>query len=263
MEQIKIEKRARVELGEIKGYAIMLVGCGGTGSFMALHIARLAYHLLDRKGMTGKVGFVDYDSVERKNLGRQNFCPAEVGMPKAEALARRYSLAFGLNIEFAIQSFNDQTQEAFFREATSEFGPRILKIVIGCVDGASGRTAIHEAHKNSSVWWLDCGNHRDSGQVLLGNSSVQKPMVLMGMCNEIPLPSIQHPELLEVQEEAEHPLSCADLAVMEQQSLMVNTAMSTWAASYLSRLLVSRDLDVYATYVDLVSGSARSLGIVR
>lgn len=56
-------------------------------------------------------------------------------------------------------------------------------------------------------------------------------------------------------------LSCADLALADVQSLMVNQAVAGWAATYLAQLLLSHDLDVYATYFDLVAGSARSLPI--
>lgn len=55
--------------------------------------------------------------------------------------------------------------------------------------------------------------------------------------------------------------SCAELATREAQSLMINQMMAGWMANYLTRLLVSRDLDIYATYIDLVTGSARSMAI--
>lgn len=77
-------------------------------------------------------------------------------------------------------------------------------------------------------------------------------------------------KLIEVKERLEAPavpdaigLSCADLALADVQSLMVNQAVAGWAASYIARLLISHDLDVYATYFDLVAGSARSLAITQ
>jgi len=41
----------------------------------------------------------------------------------------------------------------------------------------------------------------------------------------------------------------------------VNQMTAGWAASYVYRMLIGKDLDVYATYFDLVTGSARSVGI--
>jgi hypothetical protein len=52
--------------------------------------------------------------------------------------------------------------------------------------------------------------------------------------------------------------SCAELALADAQGMMVNQAVAGWMATYLSRLLLTRDLDTMATYFDLVSGSARS-----
>jgi len=45
-----------------------------------------------------RLAFWDYDAVEEKNIFRQNFCEAEIGTNKAETLARRYGLAWGIEI---------------------------------------------------------------------------------------------------------------------------------------------------------------------
>ncbi len=44
---------------------IALVGCGGTGSFIAQDIARIAYHQ-KQKGKDIDITFVDFDFVEEK-----------------------------------------------------------------------------------------------------------------------------------------------------------------------------------------------------
>ena len=84
---------------------VTLAGCGGTGSFLALHLARLAYHARERHGLDVRLAFVDPDVVEEKNVGRQNFCPAEVGQPKAQRLMARYNRAFGLSIRAHVGRF--------------------------------------------------------------------------------------------------------------------------------------------------------------
>lgn len=43
---------------------IYLVGCGGTGSFLAQDIARIAYHLKNKSNI--KIWFIDSDVVEKK-----------------------------------------------------------------------------------------------------------------------------------------------------------------------------------------------------
>ncbi|HNA87040.1 MAG TPA: ThiF family adenylyltransferase, partial [Nitrospira sp.] len=76
---------------------VIQIGCGGIGAFLGIHVARLArecFRLFD----TVMVTFYDGDTIEEKNLRRQNFCQAEIGHNKAEALAFRLSTAWGIPI---------------------------------------------------------------------------------------------------------------------------------------------------------------------
>ena len=61
---------------------IALIGCGGTGSWLAPAIARLA-RVVSERGQSVEVVFVDPDTVEVANVPRQNFCDAEIGRFKA------------------------------------------------------------------------------------------------------------------------------------------------------------------------------------
>jgi PRTRC genetic system ThiF family protein len=243
-----------VQLGSPNYFPIILVGCGGTGSFLALHLARLAYHARQAHGLDVRLRFIDPDVVEEKNIGRQNFCPAEVGLNKATALATRYSHAFGLSIEYVTTP------------VSKDDVARSSALLVGAVDNARARKTINRMATQSAgrLWWLDCGNHEHAGQVLLGNRpNLQAPEISpMGFCSGLPLPSIQHPELL-TKAKTTSTRSCADLALADAQSLMINQAMATYAAQYIYRLVLTHDLDVYATYIDLVTGSARSLPITE
>lgn len=253
-----METRYRVLLGDIDQVHVILVGCGGTGSFLALHLARLAYHAAGQ-GLDVELTFVDPDAVERKNIGRQNFCPAEVGEYKAYTLARRYSLAFGLNIMAFCNEFD-------WRQLNHS---RTVQIVAGCVDNAAARRSILDFLKwdNSPVaahtWWLDGGNHEMSGQVHLGNTD-QVRISPMGFCSGLPHPGVQAPDLLEdPPAEVAEARSCAELTAANAQSLMINQSIAGWMATYLYRLLIGRDLDIMATYVNLAIGSVRSVGITK
>lgn len=48
---------------------------------------------------------------------------------------------------------------------------------------------------------------------------------------------------------------CAEPAPADVQPLVINQTTAGWLATYVSRLLVSRELNTYATYPDLISGS--------
>src|SRR3989304_1851615 len=57
---------------------VAVVGCGGIGSFAALALAKMGCRHLT---------LYDDDKVEEHNLPNQLYRPADVGRPKAEALA--------------------------------------------------------------------------------------------------------------------------------------------------------------------------------
>lgn len=252
MADLQLTRRYKIEIGDVKLYEIFLIGCGGTGSFLALHLARLAW-VMHAHGEQVKLYFIDPDIVEEGNIGRQNFCPAEIGMPKAWALMRRYNAAFGLDIQARVDTFKVE-----MKMETSRFS---FGLIVGCVDNVAGRQMMHKVAADwMGTWWLDCGNHRDAGQVLIGNKLEQQPEISpLGFCAGTPLPSVQHPELLEDAPYSPTTTeSCTELLAREVQSLMINQVVAGQAASYLYRLLVARDLDMYATYIDLVTGSMRS-----
>jgi PRTRC genetic system ThiF family protein len=243
---------------------VMLVGCGGTGSFYALHLARIAYHVKHTQGINIKALFIDHDKVEAKNVGRQNFCPAEIGHYKAQTLANRYNRAFGLEIEAWCLPY---TYELFDQKIAKPhyFDKNGFALIVGAVDNYQARVEINKTLPISlqALWWLDAGNHEHSGQVLLGNSLVhKKPEIsFMHYCSALPAPSIQSPDLLKPPLDDLGDLSCADLVAQDTQSLLINQAMAGHLATYTMRLLISRDLDRYATYVDLETGTTRSLFI--
>ena len=213
--------------------------------------------------------FIDPDLVEEKNLIRQNFCPAEVGQPKAFTLAWRYTAAFGLNIIPVIKPFA--------AEMLKTYQPRLspqgtLTIVVGAVDNVCARRDIAQAitHRlgdlqqtRDKLWWLDAGNERLNGQVLIGNSLETEPLLSpLGYCTALPLPHLQEPSLLQDRPRPESvDLSCAELTALGEQSAMVNRAMATWLGVYLYRLLQSRDLDLMATFLNLRTGTTRSASI--
>ena len=58
---------------------VMIIGAGGIGSFLTQFLQRLGY----------RITVYDDDSVERKNLGYQNFTNGDIGENKAMTLSDR------------------------------------------------------------------------------------------------------------------------------------------------------------------------------
>ncbi len=100
MQPLHIEPTYRVLLGDVNRFRIMLVGCGGTGSTLALFLAGLAFHAR-QKGIEVALTLVDHDVVEMKNCGRQavSVQAAMAGsIPKVADLALRLNATCSLAV---------------------------------------------------------------------------------------------------------------------------------------------------------------------
>ncbi|MEN6522861.1 MAG: PRTRC system ThiF family protein [Anaerolineaceae bacterium] len=239
---------------------LTLVGCGGTGSWLAPAVARIGKMLIDRWHKDVSIFFVDPDRVEEKNIYRQNFCQAEIGRNKAETLAARFGHAWGLEIQAEAERFGSISHNE-------------LSVIIGCVDNSAARKKIRDVTGDYRVWWLDSGNEKNAGQVLLGREICEREprkniFKFEGYCTWLPSPAKQHPELVEntTLEDLRadvNGLSCAEMAMQNSQGLSINQRMAAEAADFLARMLITKDLKRYATYIDLESGASRSSYITQ
>lgn len=263
---VKARKLALVNSRTIN---ILLVGCGGTGSWLAPSVARAAKIINEKLRLQVRVIFIDPDHVEAKNVYRQNFCQAEVGANKAETLALRFGAAWGMPLP--IQSMVMEFAKAWEKLSSFTYSDD-LTVILGCVDNPIARKSIAtvfekrtSSPKNPpSLWWIDSGNDHSSGQILIGSDLVDLGgFPIKGYCTRLPLPSVQHPELVSRTEivvpkaDLSH-LSCADMALLDAQSLTINQRMAAEMTDYLFRAVVLRDLDRFATYINLKSGTTRS-----
>ena len=240
---------------------IVLVGCGGTGGFLAEAVCRL---LIGRKS---QLFLVDMDRVESHNVARQAFDRSELGQFKAEVLARRLSRRFGSEIGYSVLPYDRELHAQVFDHPRSR-----LNLLLGCVDNAAARRAIAETlgvpiggrgypGPTGSVWWLDCGNGRNSGQILLGN--VTRPEELRGafvpqtsLCRALPAPSLQRPDLLDAPPAPQPQLDCAQAVVQGDQGPTINQVVAAIAASFVEKL-VAGNCTWMASYFDLEDGTLR------
>jgi PRTRC genetic system ThiF family protein len=241
-------RRGQVRLPAADQLWVYLVGTGGTGSHLALALARLVWHARTR-GIQVHLTLVDPDRVEAKNVGRQLFCPAEVGQNKAETLALRFNAAFGLSIRAVSRPVADLTLE---RKRSDQL------LVLGAVDNHPARQDIHKLVTYYHAWWCDAGNEAVAGRVYIGNLDAGQMKQMGGLdafgwCRALPLPGVHDPGLLQPPpESASSPdLSCADLTALDAQSLMVNQLIATVAAQYATDFVLHRRLKTYRTVVSL------------
>lgn len=255
---------------EFNKVKIFIIGGGGTGSYAAFGIARLAFEL-ERIGKATQITIIDPDRVESGNIPRSNFCAAEIGRFKAQTLAERILLAWGLEIAHINEKLD---YEKHIKPGGNGF--KELTILVGCVDNHLARREIHRALHESNryisrdvpeMWWIDGGNGKSSGQVLIGSSvKKDKPknyFTTSTICKKLPAPSVIHPELLENQEipqkrEKIERLSCPELVRLGEQSLNINSRVAVEIGETLTELLLTNSLRRFATYFDLESGTSHS-----
>ncbi|NJM39464.1 MAG: hypothetical protein HC853_01175, partial [Anaerolineae bacterium] len=142
---------------------------------------------------------------------------------------------------------------------------------IGCVDNAAARKAICSAvaqinQHDMQAAWLDCGNRETDGQVVFGNAvalgDLQGAFKLRGRCTRLPVVFQLLPNLMTPlpEEQADHALSCEDLALANRQGLIVNQMVATIAGGYVNNLLSNR-LRTFKTSFDLTTMTMHSLPI--
>ena len=132
---------------------VVIVGCGGTGSFLAESICRLL------TGTTHQLHLVDPDTVETRNTLRQNFYPAEIGVNKAEALARRLARNFAVPISYSQRRLTTDCHSKTWFETPERDTPCPLpsgiQILIACVDNAAARLAVDNHTSNQHNSWTN------------------------------------------------------------------------------------------------------------
>lgn len=194
--------------------SIVVVGCGGTGGFVADGLARLLPLLID-------LVLIDMDTVEERNLNRQSFTTADVGLFKSEALAKRLAGKYQRPIQYSVLPVG--------------VGDLPGGIVVGCVDNGPARQAIAD-HLHDGQWWVDSGNGSNFGQVLVGNSKTEKlrPSFIADLCGRLPLPTIQQPAILA---QVPRQRSCAEAVAADDQSPTINQAMGALVLEVVRRIL--------------------------
>lgn len=234
---------------------VALVGLGGTGAQWARSLARMVYAMQQAGRSIPTVTFVDPDRVEAQNVGRQLFTVGDVGQYKAEVLARRFNYALGLSIRWCNEPVHADRHLADNRT-----------LICGAVDNYLARRELAQARGI----WIDASNHRDSGQVAIGNTTDPRHVLnaLAGDNNRIyylPSPGLLFPALLEPEPmpAASPAQSCADLTAAGEQHLLVNDFLAAVAASYTYQVLHRQPVMSFVTYIDVISLTVRSLPITR
>lgn len=262
------------------GTTIVIVGCGGTGGRI---IPNVAQHIVNHNQVIEsnpnnkeyikhklRMIVIDMDTVEAKNLKRQNFYKFDIGRGKAEAMAERYSTLYGLDIEY----FNKPFDECNLQQGRNAHGYQDTNFIIfDCTDNKVARESIEQFNVGGgqNTILISCGNEDTFGQVLVSTLNQRKGGRGKVMLDEIynitkiidqdlalsePSKSAQKystrtlPTLLELFpsfKDTEKP-SCTDMTLQNDQSMPINMLVAQIA---------------YNAFYDIVSGKGMNYNMVR
>jgi PRTRC genetic system ThiF family protein len=228
---------------------VALIGAGGTGSQVLNGIARMdiALRKLGHKGLY--VRCFDDDVVNESNIGRQLFMETEIGKHKSQALINRINRFFALDWDYTGNYIMESDM----------YKPNIY---ISCVDNVKTRkdiACIKFPKKNNisetPMYWLDYGNSKNVGQVVLGTmreikqaSVYKRPVVeqrttkrLKNVCQLFP----------DMKDDADNTPSCSLAEALEKQDLYINSTLANIGLALLWKLFREEYISFHGAFLNL------------
>ena len=231
---------------------ITVVGCGGTGGFVAEGLCRLF------QGREATIVLVDHDRVEPHNLLRQNFYADDVGRFKSEALADRLAQAYNRPVGYSVYPFREGDSRPYGHPypGLPNYGEALI---IGCADNAAARRAMAECLPGDPRRWLiDAGNDTNWGQVLIGNVpetvDLEEPPFDGETCYLAPAPTLQRPDLLTAVSTRPPDVDCAAALDLTDQDPTINQMMASLVLQVVRRM-VAGTCPFMALYLDMDQGT--------
>lgn len=222
----KIHKPDSYFFNPLHPITISVYGVGGTGSLLLGRLARMDL-ALRKLGHPGIMVFAyDQDIVTENNIGRQNFFEGDLGLNKAVCLIDKINVNYGL------------AWEAFDFFASPIYRGNIT---ITCLDNADFRMKLKNFIKikiksdwtTRNYYWLDCGNGKDFGQVIL--STLQNKELLNVFDYFGNIKKLDNVETQGIQ-------GCSYADSLENQDLFINDIISVQAADMIYKLLRHREV---------------------
>ncbi len=149
-------------------------GVGGNGSWLVGPLCKFFNSILQRYGEDRyEINYyiIDDDTVEDRNILRQNFEPHDIGRKKITAMIRKYHSVYQYIKGIDFRADTKKKLEKILIKTLRFPG---FPIVIGCADNNKTRRAIfnilnkmdkHKLDEWEGVIYLDAGNNLENGQI--------------------------------------------------------------------------------------------------
>lgn len=245
-------------LSPVHPITVNLIGCGGTGSNILANL--VALHLsLKALGHPGLFVYAfDNDIVTEANAARQLFYPGDVGMNKATCLISRINRSYGLNWTSIPEKY-----EYEMMELTKQNNKKVSltsNITISCVDSVKARKSIGKALKQAAkskqqdhrkpFYWIDTGNGKDFGQVILGTVDVVKRKSDKYHAVQT-LPNVlqEFPNMKDDKNDDQP--SCSLAEALSKQDLYINKSIAMYTTNMMWKMFRKAMLPFRGIYVNL------------
>ena len=226
---IKLYSNLQRPLHRIK---VLVVGVGGTGAVVARELASFSKQLKMIGEKPLDITLCDGDIVSEHNIGKQmNFYDSDINQNKAVVLASRINRSIGTDVK-AIGEY---------LSVDSRLNP--YDFIIGCVDSIEARWIINDHTKKDGVYWIDCGNSKNSGQIIISN-------VKQGYNSVVDL----YPD---AEDNSSEP-SCSAYQSLREQSFAVNRFIASIFITMFSDLLMNYELPYSQVWFNLDKLSIRT-----
>lgn len=221
---------------------VNLIGAGGTGSQVLTALGRMNCSLVALGHAGLSVRLFDDDTVSAANMGRQLFTTGDVGQYKAACLINRINMFFGTNWKAITEQFNPALVEQH-----TDYG--MAAFTISCVDTVNARFEIEKVlaattkykgyYRNTPSYWMDFGNNKDCGQVLLSTvKTIQQPASKkFKTVAKLPAVTKEFRDLLTQSESSDNTPSCSLAEALHKQDLFINSSLANLGCSLLWQLL--------------------------
>lgn len=216
---------------------VNLIGAGGTGSKVLTALMEMNHSMVALGHAGLQVRLWDDDVITAANLGRQRFALSETGLYKSAALINRANRWAGTNWKAETVKFEKDDLNRLPRNARAG-------IYISCVDSVKARFEIAEiltrlsnkrAYSDHPRYWIDFGNSRYSGQVILstiGNITQPKSEKYETVAN-LPMVTDEFSQLLKQSEAMDDTPSCSLAEALEKQDLFINSSLAQMGCALL------------------------------
>lgn len=218
---------------------VNLIGAGATGSKVLTGLAEMHHSLraFNHPGLHVRVW--DDDIITQANLGRQRFADSQVGLLKSVALINNANRWAGTNWKAETKRFQRNTKGELPKNA-------MATIFFSCVDNVDARFEIADILRNTKgsggnnkpKYWIDCGNGKRSGQVILSTVGqlIQPASELYEPVGKLLTVTEEFGDLLRQSEEQGDTPSCSLPEALQKQDLYINASIAPLACELLWRL---------------------------